>query len=160
MRYKGSSSTETILTMVLLIMFSLVTLSLVVSASGAYKESENEINNQSDIRIAQSYLYTKLRQNMEAEKITLEEFDIIEGSALTITERINGEDIKTVIFVHEGFLREGVYFDIDEFNPISSFEITKLKELNMSIIDENGLAFETINEDGEILKGFVAFIPD
>lgn len=159
MKRRGSSSTEFILTMLLLILFSLATISLVVSASGAYRGSEETIEDESQIRVAQSYLYTKFRQNMEVNRISVESLPGVEEKGIVITDTVLGEDIKTIIFHHEGYLREGVFLSNTEFNPTSSYPIASLEKLNINMIENKGIDFETISVQGKSFKGFIALIP-
>lgn len=158
MRNKGSSSTELILTMLLLILFSLATISLVVSASGAYRGSVESIEDESQIRVAQSYLYTKFRQNLEPDKISIEKLPGVEKNGIIITDSVLGENIRTIIYFNEGYIREAVFFEDAQFDPNANYPIARLKDLEVNIIKGKGIEFETMSDEGKSFKGFVAFI--
>lgn len=159
-RTAGHSSIELVLVMLLLILFSISTLSLVASSSDAYTETIRKNGTSSSLRVAQSYIYTKLRQSLSEDAISLRRYSNVEDMCLVIEDRT---DIayETVIFVKNGQLRETILLEDTQFDPEASFEVARLDALNLELIEGKGLFFETIlTESGQEkrLQGFVALL--
>lgn len=157
----GHSTIELILVMLLLILFSVSTLSLVASSSNAYIETVRKNETLSNLRVAQSYLYTKVRQGLEADAISLRSYSGVPGDCLVISNDNSEDKYETVIFVKEGELRESLVLSDTGFDPEESFTVVKLDELKLELIPEKGLSFETVLlADGRenSLRGFVALL--
>lgn len=157
-KFNGRASYELLLVMILLILFSVSTLTLVSSGSDAYIATVSKTSANSDIRVASSYIYTKCRQNMEKNGIRIATLNGIEGQSLVISESLEGALYDTVIFVHEGSLREAIISPGTELDPESSFEISRIDRLEL---EENqyGIDFRLIilDEDGErVAEGFIS----
>lgn len=154
----GRASTELILAMVLLILFSAATLTLVSSGTDVYSSTTRLNDANSSLRVAASYIYTKARQSMEADAIRVAGYDAIAGDCLIMLQRIDGVPYETVIFVHEGFLRESLIPLGGQPEPDSSFEIVELSGLILEE-DESGIQFNVILESEDkdsVIEGYLS----
>jgi hypothetical protein len=157
----GHSMVELVLVMFLLILFSVSTLSLVASSSDAYVDIVRKKDTLSSLRVAQSYIYTKVRQNLAEDAISLRQYRDIEGTCLVVEDRSSDIPYETIIFVKDGQLRETLLLEDTQFDPEESFVIVGLDGLNLELIEGKGISFETIlTESGkeERLQGFVALL--
>lgn len=129
----GYSLLEMTLVMGLLVLFSLATLTLVASGSGAYKALLSEKADNSELRVALGYVSNKVKQADADECIAVKPHPYGEGQALVIYENYDGDQYETWIYFHEGALREGLIRSDtpiqDEFTfeiaALSGFEITQ-----------------------------------
>jgi len=158
---KGRTMTEVILVMVLLILFSISTLTLVATGSDSYINIVNNNENNSNLRIAQSYIHTKIRQNLEKNAIYITTFPETKGNSLVIKDGYSDVEYETVIFLHEGEIKESIIVQGGSFNPEASFTIVKIDELDFQLVDGKKLSFETsIVKNGKTkkLKSYVSLI--
>lgn len=129
---KGYAMIELVLVIALLALFGVATLSLVVSGSAAYENINSKKDLDSELRVALSYLDTKVRQNDSEGALRLESNPAGDGSALVVTEIIGDTQYETWIYLSGGKLRE-VLIDKDE--PV-------LDDLGFEIAEIDGLAAE------------------
>ncbi len=159
----GRSTTEMILVMLLLILFSVSSMSLVASSSNAYIDTIRKNDNLASLRVAQSYLYTKVRQGLESGAVRITSHIDIPGGCLVIGNDDSLEKYDTYIFVKDGQLRESLVLPDLQFDPEESFQVVRLDELKLEIIPEKGLYFETVlfgDNQKNSLKGFVVLLGD
>lgn len=156
----GRTMTEIILVMILLILFSISTLTLVASGSDSYINIINKGENNSNLRIAQSYINTKVRQNLEENSIYIKKFPEVDGQCLVVKDGYSDVEYETVIFLDEGKMKESIIIDGGSFNPEASFTLVEIDGLNFTI-KENELFFETIinnNTSSRSLKSFISLL--
>lgn len=157
---EGRTMTEIILVMVLLILFSISTLTLVASGSNSYINIINKGEDTSNLRIAQSYIHTKVRQNLEENSIYIKQFPEVEGKCLVVKDNYSNVEYETVIFLDEGKMKESIIINGGSFNPEASFDLVEIDKLNFEIKD-NELLFETaVNKNGSTrsLKSFMSLL--
>src|SRR5660397_37010 len=129
--------TEIILVMVLLILFSISTLALVATGSDSYINIINDNEKNSNLRVAQSYIHTKVRQNLEKDAIYTAEFPEINDTCLVVKDGYSNVKYETVIFLQNGQMKESLVIDGGSFNPEASFTIVEIDELDFKIIEGN-----------------------
>lgn len=150
---QGRTMTEIIIVMVLLILFSVSALTLVATGSDSYVNIINKNEISSNLRVAQSYIHTKLRQNLESDAVYLQKFPDTDGNCLVIKDGYSNVSYQTVIFLHEGQIKESLLIDGVDFNPEESFPIIEVDSLEFKIMDDGRLFFETvIKENGSTNK--------
>ncbi len=132
----GRTAVELLLVMVLLLLFSMAALTLVASGSETYIDTVEKGNNQSALRIAQSYFHTKLRQNNVAGAIYLKQFDGVERKCLVIEDIEYHSDFVTVIYVKNGKLYETLIPVDGKLDPDMSFEICSIE--GFEITEQSG----------------------
>ena len=144
---------EVILVMILLILFSISTLTLVATGSDSYVNIINNNDDNSNLRIAQSYITTKVRQNLVKDSVYISRFPEIEGNCLVIKDDYSDVKYETVIFFKDGEIRESIVVDGGIFNPEASFGVIEIDMLNFEILDGQKLFFETsVFEKGKTKK--------
>lgn len=155
----GKTAVELMLVMVLLLLFSMAALTLVASGSETYIETVKKGDVQSELRIAQSYFHTKIRQNHVIDAIRIGTYEGIAGECLIIKDNDYGSDFITVIYLQNGKLYEALIpYDGTPTSDIS-FEICKLDGFAMEEEMGKGIKLRTwLNgEDGEkSLESYIA----
>lgn len=153
--------TEIILVMVLLLLFSISTLTLVATGSDSYINIIDDNEKNSNLRVAQSYIHTKVRQNLEKDAVYITEFPEITGKCLVVKDGYSNIEYETIIFFHDGQMKESLIIEGGSFNPDSSFTIVEIDELSFKILDGNKLSFETsIIEKGKMksMRSYISLI--
>ncbi len=121
---KGHTLTELILVVAMLGLFGIATFTLVVSSSNAYKNIMEKTDVDSELRIAISYLDTKLKQNDSAKSIRLEANPSGAGNAIVIENTYEDEVYETWIYQSGGRLKEMIVAKGEPFQDELSFEIS------------------------------------
>lgn len=153
---KGKASTELIMVMILLVLFSAATLTLVSSGTSAYSATTERSGTNSKLRIAASYIFTKARQSMEQDSIKSVKYDYLEGDSIVMLQQIDGIPYETIIFVHEGYLSEAIVPLGSQPDPESSFQIVELDQL-IVVEEDKGISFKVVLEgedDRAIIEGY------
>lgn len=93
-----------LMALVLFLIFSICILAVLLSAAEAYQRLNERNALSGDERTSMLFLSTKIRQYDTSGSIRADEFD--GASALILTEELDGERFKTVLYCHEGYLYE------------------------------------------------------
>lgn len=155
----GKTAVELMLVMVLLLLFSMAALTLVASGSETYIETVSKGDVESELRIAQSYFHTKIRQNNVAGAIRIDTYQGIEGDCLVIKDTDYGSDFITVVYVQSGKLYEALIPSDGTPSSDVSFEICALDGFLMEEEIGKGIKLRTwlVGEDGEkSLESYIA----
>lgn len=138
-----------LLPVLLILLFSVLSLMLVLSGAGVYKNTVENTRYNNQVRATLSYVSNKVR-SADSSTIRIEQRNKI--SVLLFTESIEDTVYETMIYVYDGSLREmfsrqGRTFHPEngtEIVPISSFE-AKLENhlLSLRMEDDNQKAYET-----------------
>ena len=123
---KGSSIIELMLVVALLALFGIATLSLALSGSSAYKGINEKRELDSDLRIALSYLDTKVKQNDSEGALSLRPNPNGSGKAIVVSEQIDEDIYETWIYFSEDSLREVLIMKGEPVDNELSFEIAKI----------------------------------
>ncbi|NTV88803.1 MAG: DUF4860 domain-containing protein [Clostridiales bacterium] len=136
---KGHTLTELILVVAMLGLFGMATFTLVISSSTAYKKIMEKSNVDSELRIAISYLDTKLKHNDSSGAVRLEPNPLGEGNAFVITETFEDGTYETWIYQNGGKLKEMTLAQDDTFQDELSFEIADIEGLDAGYDKSSGL---------------------
>ena len=128
----GYSLIELSIVMLLLVLFSLGIFLLAASATTTYESLVDQKNTSEDLRIASSYLVTKIRQNDRLTGIRIDRVTFDQKDALIISEVIEDEIYETWIYVSEGVLREVTILEGVRPTDDLSFEIADVDKLELS----------------------------
>lgn len=128
----GYAMIELVLVIALLALFGIATLSLVVSGSAAYENINEKRELDSELRIALSYLDTKVRQNDSECALSLLSNPAGDGPALVVSEIIGQTQYETWIYLSGGKLREVL---IEKGEPV-------LDDLGFEIAEVEGFTAE------------------
>ena len=133
----GYSLIEMTIAMLLLVIFGLAVFMLAASSTTTYEKLVDDKNTSEELRVASSYLVTKLRQNDQKEAISLESNLLFDSEALTIREVIGDETYITWIYISDGALREVTVLVGVEPSDDLSFEIAKVDEMAIRVSDQS-----------------------
>lgn len=131
----GYSLIEMLIVMLLLVLFSLGIFLLAAASTTTYESLVEQKNTSEDLRIASSYLVTKIRQNDKLNGISIDRATFDQKDALIIKENIEGEDYETWIYVSDGILREVTILEGVSPSDDLSFEIANIDKLELNSKD-------------------------
>ncbi len=134
---KGTS-TNIVFRMMLLFIFSMVSLALAFSATGAFRDIEADKENISELMVALSYLNMKVRQNDSVNAIRTEPCPSREGQAIVITETLDSVAYETWIYWHDGQLKESFILKGDPAVQEASSLIAEIDGFRPSICQLEG----------------------
>ena len=129
---KGSSLIELTMFMLLFIVFCFTTYTIICAGSMAQQKITDDRDVQIDVRIALSYLDTKLRQNDEAGKISIEKNPIDGRNAVLIKNREEGSEHDTWIYSLNDTIYE--FLGLPDESPDEN--------LSIPIMQSEGLLYE------------------
>lgn len=128
----GYTLIELILVVALLALFGIATLTLVLSSSTAYKGIMERKETDSGLRVALSYLDTKIKQNDAKDVIRLESNPSGNGRAVVIEEEMEGSLYETWIYLSAGKLREVLVGKGDPVKDELGFEIADIEGFDVN----------------------------
>lgn len=136
---RGYTLIELVLVMALLALFGVATFSLVISGSTAYKGIMEKKDSESELRVAISYLDTKVRQNDFKNAVRLKENPAGDGKALVVEETVEGIVYETWIYLSGGKLREVLVETGEPVQDNLGFEIATIEGFNVAYDSEKKL---------------------
>jgi hypothetical protein len=144
----GSSTIEWMLVMLLLLVFSITIFVLASTASNRYEILERQKKSDSEMRIATSYISTKIRQSDAKDTLHIVERNHGEGTALMIEEVLLGEAYETWIYVSNGKMREATIPANSKLTEEVSFEVAELDYIELQWMDSKGMNITVGGLDG------------
>lgn len=145
----GYSLIEMMIVMMLLVLFGLGIFMLAATASTTYQTLVDDKETGGELRIASSYLMTKLRQNDRIGAIRIEKSAINSEDALVIEEILGDEVYETWIYVSQGVLREATVPKETIPSDDVSFEVANVDDVRFGLQDQSILI--TIEKNQETL---------
>jgi len=136
----GYSFIETAIVMMLLLLFSLGIFLLAATTSTTYESLVEEKSETEELRIASSYIVTKLRQNDRLESVSVDYKTLKVSDALVVSETLSDVIYETWIYLEEGTLRELTVTKGDPLNRDMSFEIAKVDAFKINV-DKKSISF-------------------
>lgn len=132
-KYLGKTRLETMLVMLLLIIFGVATYTLVLVTATSYEKTQSESMAKDNLRLASSYLESKLRQ-ADKDKVSVVK-DMFEGKeAIVIEEEYEAMTYQTVIYHQDGTIRE-LYIKKDtKLEDTSGVEIAKIDKFDVEYL--------------------------
>lgn len=153
---KGSGPIEWMLVMLLLLVLSLSIFMLASTTSMQYESLEQQKSMDTELRVATSYLTTKLRQSDEVGKIHVIEHDGYNQVMLMIEEVFFGESYETWIYVTDGKLREATIVANGRLDDALSFEIAEVKDVVFKWLPQKGIDMTIIGHDDQVRDVFIS----
>jgi prepilin-type N-terminal cleavage/methylation domain-containing protein len=138
---RGYTLIELALVMALLTLFGIATLSLVLSSSDAYKGIIEKNNSGSELRVAISYLETKINHNDAENAIRLKKNPSGQGNAIVIEEVVEGSAYETWIFLSKGKLIEVLVNKGEAVRDDFGFEIANIDGFNTNYDTDRKLMY-------------------
>jgi len=128
----GYSLIEMSIVMLLLVLFGLGIFMLAAATTTTYESLVDQKTESESVRVARSYLITKVRQNDRVGSVKIASNGINNGDALVIFESIDDAVYETWIYVSKGQLREATVLEGVIPNDDVSFEIAEIDRLIVS----------------------------
>ena len=153
----------------LLFLFVFSAILLIALGGSVYKRSIKVALNNSQKRVASSYVLQKIRQGDENGEIFIG--SVSDTPAIIIDNNINGQKYYTCLYVHEGYLMELLASETAlikkdknsrdfEITKSSGQKITKLQNMTLKSNLYNNLEIILTFEDGENQTVFATFFSE
>lgn len=154
-RIKSSSRRiDTVFVVMLFTIFAILALLVVLITTKQFKYTASVMEENYQVRTANSYLREIVHQHDKASGFSLTDFS---GSkALTFTETINGYTINTYVYYYDGYIRELSSVDAAQVTPDSGTTLIPAKSLNAEIADNNTLKISYEDEFGDAHELYIA----
>lgn len=134
-RVNGRAMIETLSAMLLLILLGAGCFSLSLSSFGAYQRLNDAKEKSTELRVASSFVTTKIRQNDIIGGIEVKPEPITGNNALVVYEKIDGESYATWIYHSSGYLMEALVLEHEVPSMDVSQRIAKVDDFK---IEYNG----------------------
>ena len=144
-KHLGKTRLETMLVMLLLIIFGIATYTLVLVTATSYEKTQSESKAKDNLRLASSYLESKLKQADKSKvKIAKDIFGVKE--AIIIEEEYEGTTYQTAIYHKDGTIRE-LYIKKDtKLEDTSGFEIANIDKFDVEYLKKGIIQMNFENE--------------
>lgn len=152
-KQEGYSLIEMSIVMMLLILFGLGVFMLAAASTTSYQGLVSDKNDNESLRIASSYIITKLRQNDRSESIEIANKGLGGKDALVIKEELAGDLYETWIYESNGVLREVTVLSGTKPTDDLSFEIADVDKLKLSFTDKS--IYISIEKNGLSLSDLI-----
>lgn len=126
-------------------LFALCLLTVLLSGAGIYRQTVSLGQELSDSRTVIRYLTTRVRQADADQQISLERFG--NSDTLVVYEEIDSERYKTLVYCHDGYLRELFCTESGAFSPNDGEIILPLEQLSLKL-EDNLLLAQILLPDG------------
>ena len=137
---------NTVFVLLLFCVFALTVLMTLLMGAGAYQGLQENMDRQYTERTGLMYLDAKLRHYDEAGAVQLEPFE--DTTALALYEQVDGTRYKTLIYHHEGYIKELFFEDGLQFRPEDGQYVLAARQLTFQWKQPNLLHLVCVSEDG------------
>lgn len=127
--------------------FAVCILSVLLTGADAYHRLTDRDRLSYDRRTAGQYLSTRVRQADRAGQVRVDSFD--GADALVLTEEIDGTAYETLVYCHDGYLRELFVPAGGDFSPEDGEKVLRAQSLTLSL-DGSLLTAELVGPAGEV----------
>ncbi|GAB6108836.1 DUF4860 domain-containing protein [Fusibacter bizertensis] len=152
-KQEGYSLIEMSIVMMLLLLFGLGIFMLAAASTSSYQTLVSDKDDNESLRIASSYIITKLRQNDQFESVEIANKGLEGKDALVIKEELAGDLYETWIYESNGVLREVTVLSGTKPTDDLSFEIADVDKLKLSFI--NKTIYVSIEKNGLSLSDLI-----
>ena len=150
---EGYSLIEMSIVMMLLLLFGLGIFMLAAASTSSYESLVKDKNDNESLRIASSYIVTKLRQNDRFESVQIASKGLDGKDALIIKEELAGDLYETWIYEAHGILREVTVLSGTKPTEDLSFEIADIDKLSFTYSKKS--IYITIEKNGASLSDLI-----
>lgn len=152
-KQEGYSLIEMSIVMMLLLLFGLGIFVLAAASTSSYEALVEEKDNNENLRIASSYIVTKLRQNDRFESVEIADKGMGGKDALVIKEVLAGDLYETWIYESKGSLREATVLSGIKPSDDVSFEIADIDKMSLSFSEKS--IYISVEKNGESLSDLI-----
>ena len=158
-KHYGKARIETVLVMLMLVIFSISTFTLVVSTASSYGKNHEDTAAKDNLRLAVSYIDSKIKQSNR--NIYILEKAIDNKNAVVIENNIKGEIYQNIIYFKEGFLKELLIKKGTKLDEVEGFNIAKIKDMEVTKTARGliNVTITTHNGYGKIYKSNTVINP-
>ena len=139
----------------LFFVFAASAVMLILTASGAYRNTAAETEKNYNARTAMAYLTEKIRQGDENGAVFLDSFD--GRDALAIRQAYNGASYTTYIYADEGALKELLIKDGTDATAASGKTILEVQSFEIEEVSPHLFRFRTEDTSWEPFTFFAGF---
>lgn len=137
---------NTVFVLLLFCVFALAVLMTLLSGAGAYQSLNENMEQQYTERTGLAYLEAKLRHYDENGAVQLESF--ADTTALALYEQVDGTQYKTLIYHHDGYIRELFFEDGLQFHPEDGQCVLEAQQITFQWKRQNLLQVACVAADG------------
>ncbi len=130
----GSGILEILFLSALLLLFGLTTYALVAVGGDGYQRVLNKRDQNSDLRVAMSFLVNRVRQADTMDGVQLRAYE--DRVILVLPTREEDEVLETRLYLHDGYLYEAYVPAEAEFNPQDGDVVSPVDSLSLTWADE------------------------
>ena len=120
---------DALLVLVLFGVFAVCILLVLLTGADAYRRLAGRDQRSYDRRTVEQYLTTRVRQADRLGGVAVERFG--ETDALVLYEQIDGEEYRTLVYCHEGWLRELFALAEGDFAPEDGEKVLQARGLSL-----------------------------
>ena len=146
---QGYSLIELILVMALLVFLGVGTFTLMAASNHATQRMIDGQDHQAELRVASSYVTTRLRQHDDADAVSIRSHPNLPGEALVIEELYFGEAFENWIYFQEGQLKEVIISPEQEPRDEFGYVIAEIDTFSVTLDPELSGVWVTISLDAE-----------
>ena len=129
-KHYGKTKLETMLVMLMLIIFSICAYTLVVATASSYEKNQNEMIAKDSLRLATSYIDSKIKQS-DSKKIEIVDIDISDKKAISIQDDVEGVTYQNIIYYKDGYLKELYVEKGTNLSEVEGFDIANIKDISI-----------------------------
>lgn len=144
MRRRGGAGT--IAALLLCCVFGVAALLSLTAGAGIYRQVAQRVEQSGERRVGLTYLSAKVRSFDEAGKVLTGTFG--DGDALYLLQDIDGLTYETILYVHDGWLKELLCERGWELEPEDGQAITQARGLEAALTGEGLLRLAYTGGDG------------
>lgn len=147
---KQNSSVNSLMSLLLFALFALSMLLCVLFCANRYADLTEKEDAAYEMRTASMFFSTKVRQGDFDKSISVETFDGC--TALVLSEEIENERYVSLIYCHDGYLKEIFAFDGIELSVDDGEKLFELDEVSFAIEgDALKIGYKSKNEQGKLI---------
>ncbi|MCL1830408.1 MAG: DUF4860 domain-containing protein [Oscillospiraceae bacterium] len=140
-------SIDILFSLTLFSVFAMAVLMVLLSGGQIYQNVVNDISIQFESRTSVSYITTKLRRCDTNDSVRVEMFG--DAEALFLTEvAADGKEYETVIYLHEGDVKEQFTEKGNHFPPSTGTTILSVQSINFSMVDNSLVVIDYTTDEG------------
>lgn len=144
---RNNGKTNALVVLLLFGLFAVCILSVLLTGADAYRRLARRDQHSYDGRTAVQYLSTRVRQADGLGQVSVRSFE--GADALVLTEEIEGQTYETLVYCHDGFLRELFSAAGSEFLPEDGEKVLEAQALVLEL-EGQSLTARLTGPEGEV----------
>lgn len=133
-------------------LFTAAMLLVILAGAKVYKSIVRSGTLRFERRTVSQYLSARIHQADAVDALLIEEFG--DGDALVIQEELDGDTYRTIIYSHDGWLRELFCAEESRLSPADGEKLMPLRSVAFSK-KEDGILVQTVSPEGNTAAFYV-----